>query len=118
MKEIKIDGEVYYELEEASKKSGLSKLTLKQYIRAYRREELSKFATKIGATLLFSESGVNYINQLRKNGKINQRSNEPITLGGIKFNSKVDACKHFGFTASELSHYIKIKRIEDMEQTQ
>ena len=118
MAEIKIDGEIYYELGEASKKTGLSKTTLKQYIRAYRREELSKFTTKIGATLLFSQSGVNYINQLRKDRKINQRNNEPITLGGIKFNSKTDACKHFGLTASELSHYIKVKRIENMEQAE
>lgn len=118
MKKINIDGEIYYELEVASKKSGLSKATLKQYIRAYRREELSKFTTKIGTTLLFSKSGANYINQLRKERKINQRNNEPTTLGGVKFNSKSDACKHFGLTASELSHYIKVKRIEDMEQAE
>ena len=114
MAEIKIDGEIHYVISEASKKTGLTEQSLRQYIKFYRKEELSGYTAKIGATLLLSKSGVEYLKQLRKN----KTKNEPIVLGGIKFNSKKDACEHFGFTPSELSHYIKIKMIEDTEQAQ
>ena len=57
---INIDGEIYYELEEASKKLGLTKQSLRQYVYVSRKEELEKFLLKVGKTTLFSKTGCDY----------------------------------------------------------
>ena len=54
---INIDGEIYYELEEASKKLGLTKQSLRQYVYVSRKEELEKFLLKLGRLHYFRKLG-------------------------------------------------------------
>ena len=114
---INIDGEIYYELEEASKKLGLTKQSLKQYVYVSRKEELEKFSLKVGNTTLLSKAGCDYF--LEKRMK-NHSNKEPIILGGVKFESRKDACIRLGVTSSLLSNYLRVKRLieKELEQAQ
>lgn len=114
MKEIKIDGEIYYELEEASKKIGIKTQSLRQYVSVSRKEELEKFSLKIGNTALLSKTGCDYLLEKRVKSHGNK---EPIVLGGVKFESRKDASIRLGITSSMLSVYLRVKRvIENIEE--
>lgn len=114
---INIDGEIYYELEEASKKLGLTKQSLRQYIYVSKKEELEKFSLKVGNTTLLSKAGCDYF--LEKRMK-NHGNKVPIILGGVKFESRKDACIHLGVDQNQLSNYLRVKRLieKELEQTE
>ena len=112
---INIDGEIYYELEEASKKLGLTKQSLRQYVYVSRKEELEKFLLKVGKTTLFSKTGCDYF--LEKRVK-NHGNKVPIILGGVKFESRKDACVRLGVTPNLISTYLRVKRLIEKELEQ
>ena len=120
---IKIDGINYYDLDEASKKIGVLRQTIANYVYVLKKEKLSPFIIKIGRTALMSQQGINFLleektkNNLKKGGHLKT----PINIGGIEFRSKAEACEYFEIPKTYLSHYLKVKTIiekSEREQTQ